>query len=213
MRTQVIAIVPQPLDRRRHFGGACFRRDPQILDDTVQSLRMAMDPGGEPAADVASAGDGRKVVELVQKLQARERLQDAESEGRAAYASAGEAESRAFRVAGVDVPEERGRAHRIGGPHRMILGQGAVQQFGFFLQNRCECQRVVRRSGSSHRDSKGNMVRVALSRRKAPVSAPVIPRLEKANHMPSKDGRTERGPATLSMRSVPSADTEIDANA
>ena len=57
-----------------------------------QPPAVAVQPRREPAADVASARDGREVVEFLQQLVARESLQEAERERPAADAAAGERE-------------------------------------------------------------------------------------------------------------------------
>lgn len=108
-----------------------------------------MDPGGEPAADVASARHGREVIELIQQLQAGEGLQDPQPKGGAADAAAREAEPRAFRVSGVDVPTEfveKLFVSRSGGIvlgeylHGVVIREGAIQQFGFFCKNFSESE-------------------------------------------------------------------------
>ncbi len=59
----------------------------------------AMEPGRQPRAGEAAARDGRQIVEAAQHSQARERLQHADAEARAADPAAGEAQRR---VAGAE---------------------------------------------------------------------------------------------------------------
>jgi hypothetical protein len=53
---------------------------------------VAPGPRGEPASDVAAAGDGGEIVELVEHVRAGQPLDDAQGEGGAADAAAGDAE-------------------------------------------------------------------------------------------------------------------------
>src|SRR5207253_8803601 len=59
----------------------------------ILNASFALDPGCQPAADIAAAGDRRKIVETRKEAELRQCLQDAQIEGRAADAAAGECEA------------------------------------------------------------------------------------------------------------------------
>ena len=80
---------------------------------------FAVQPRREPAADVAAAGDGREIVDRCERADAREALQHAERERRAADAAARETErARAALV--------HARMQRVQ-PFVGILGAGPVE--------------------------------------------------------------------------------------
>src|SRR5262245_45651202 len=55
-----------------------------------------MNPGRQPTADVAAAGDGGEIMKSLQQPAARKPMQNTKSEGRATNAPARDAESRLF---------------------------------------------------------------------------------------------------------------------
>src|SRR5687768_11258313 len=54
-------------------------------------------PGREPSADIAATGDGREIIEFLEHVSARQRLQYAKAKACAADAAAGKAKRGAFR--------------------------------------------------------------------------------------------------------------------
>src|SRR5213078_2868553 len=82
---EVIAVATQILD----FGclgiGSCIGARPrEITDDIGQAFVGALNPGGEPAADVSAARDGREVMKLLEKAATSQPLQYSERKRRAA---------------------------------------------------------------------------------------------------------------------------------
>jgi len=97
--------------------------DPLDLADWVVpglAPPLLRDPGLEPRRDVAAAGDGGQVVELVEESPARERLEHAQVEGRAPDPAAREAEGgegslvrRRLAEQLVEPPQPEGRAGAV----------------------------------------------------------------------------------------------------
>ena len=56
----------------------------QVSRDALRAVGVPVNPGREPAADIPAAGDPGEIVELVQKITARQALQHPQSERRAA---------------------------------------------------------------------------------------------------------------------------------
>ncbi len=96
-RRQVVAVVAQPRDLLRLYAGIlgenalhAFDRQLGFTGANILAPAFVEDPGAQPAPDVATAGYSGQIVEALEQPAARQRLQDAEVEGRAANASAGE---------------------------------------------------------------------------------------------------------------------------
>ena len=74
------------------------------------------DPGAEPAADVAPAGDGGEVVHVAEEVEVRQPLEHAEVEGGAPNPLAGERE-----------PEQLAPFRRDARPLELSVGSRAAQ--------------------------------------------------------------------------------------
>ncbi len=101
----------------------------KLLQDLV-AQPLPLDPGDEPAADVAAARDRRQVVEVAQQALLRQPLQDAEVEGGAADAAAGEGQAGEAGAVRLVVDDLLGvlAPRRIGGRRELVsapLAQGA----------------------------------------------------------------------------------------
>src|ERR1043166_189380 len=70
----------------------------ELLRHSGQALRMPMDPRRQPAADVAAAGYGGKIVELFEEAIGGEPGKHAKPERRAANAAAGQTQRAANAV-------------------------------------------------------------------------------------------------------------------
>ena len=107
-----MAVVAQEADRfGRRFGFSrqalrfLLRPRAQFPDHAGEPLRMAMDPGRKPAADITPAGYRGEVVEFFQHAAARQRPQHAEPERRAAYAPARKTKRAAYPIRSVQVAD------------------------------------------------------------------------------------------------------------
>src|SRR5579871_569367 len=108
-------------------------------------------PAGQPAADVAAAGDGREIVEVLQQLLFGQFLDGAKGKGGATDAAAGNAESRERLFFGVDLPEQSSRIERAA-----VTGIG-TEPAEFVGKNRAKRQHRVLRHGRTMRLQRGEV--------------------------------------------------------
>ena len=124
-RAQVVAELAQVRDRLRLRIELRARLERgQLARHLLHVVADAMDPGGEPAADVAAAGDGGEVVELGQEPGARQPLENAQGEGGAADAPARQAERGALLGQRMDRLVERGESVPVVRPRAPVPGSG-----------------------------------------------------------------------------------------
>ena len=91
-RCEEVAVFAKVLHRWRLGRQLLARRMLELLVHLVGA--RVMHPRREPTAGVSAAGDGGQIVELAQQAKVREAANDADREGRAANAAAGQAERR-----------------------------------------------------------------------------------------------------------------------
>src|SRR5688572_21870529 len=99
---------------------------------------MIANPGREPSADVAAAGDSREIIEFLEHARARQPLQHTEAETGAADAAPGEAKRGALRFQRMNpcIDSTESRVFFCFGTRLRDGGANFAREF--FFENVCE---------------------------------------------------------------------------